>query len=243
MIYYLTTLKDIAGNNYLGLIIDGGIVEPFLTKLKEVLDEDNYLKYTKLQKERDHGSWHITVINVMDYNRLSKEMGMDKFINSLESIFKYPIDDLHMLGIGTATKSTNSAYFVVCESEKLKSIRNRFKLNEHDFHITLGFYSKDVFGVRKNEVMKIGSRFLQLLKKEFYKRENFNFVREIPNFDLPKDLEIIPISIDDEYFKILCGDIIMDIGYLEDKFFILCEYKKFTDIPRLPLTEIYKILK
>jgi hypothetical protein len=79
---------------------------------------------------------------------------MDKFINSLESIFHYEIDDLYMRGIGTATKNTNTTYFIVCNSDKLDAIRKRFNLPEHDFHITLGFNLKDVFGVRKNEVIK-----------------------------------------------------------------------------------------
>jgi len=90
----------------------------------------------------------------MDYNRLSKQIGVDKFINSLEPIFHYEIDDLEIKGIGTATKETNTAYFIVCESEKLSAIRSRFELPEHDFHVTLGFNPKDVFGVRKNEVIK-----------------------------------------------------------------------------------------
>ena len=84
-------------------------------------------------------------------------------------------------------------------------------------HITLGFKWKDVFGVRKNEVMQIKSKFLQLLKQEFYKKENFNFVRDISNFEEPKDLDIIPISISENYLKVLCGDIIMDIGYSDSK--------------------------
>jgi hypothetical protein len=95
----------------------------------------------------------MTVINVMDYNRLSKDMGVDKFINSLELVFDYEIDDLEMLGIGTATKDTNTAYFIVCKSDKLDAIRTRYELPKHDFHVTLGFDAKDVFGVPKNKVI------------------------------------------------------------------------------------------
>ena len=138
MEYYLTNLKDISGNNYLGIKIENGWVEPFLNELKEILGED-FSKYTNLQQQRDHNSYHITVINVMDYNRLTKEMGISNFINSLDLIFKYPIDDLQMLGIGTASRNENRAYFVVCRSEKLKAIRDRYGLPEQDFHITLGF--------------------------------------------------------------------------------------------------------
>jgi hypothetical protein len=58
-----------------------------------------------------------------------------------------------MIGVGQATKETNTAYFIVCESEKLDAIRTRFGLPKHDFHITIGFNPKDVHGVPKNKVL------------------------------------------------------------------------------------------
>ena len=245
MTYYLSYIKDTLSNNYLGIKIEPGLVGSFLDQLKTVLSEEEYEVYTKNQQNRDHGSHHITVINVMDYNKLSKEIGLSNFIENLEDILKYPIDDIKMLGLGTAQKNENRAYFVVCQSDKLDAIRTRFDLPKQDFHITLGFKWKDVFGVRKNEVMQIKSKFLQLLKQEFYKKENFNFVRDISNFEEPKDLDIIPISISENYLRVLCGDIIMDIGYSDSKnqLFIFTKYKKSSDLSRLPLTEIYKILK
>lgn len=245
MNFYLTYLKDTIGNNYLGIKFDYNTIEPFLNKLKEVLSEEEYEIYTDNQQKRDHGSYHMTVINVTDYNNLSNEMGISNFINSLESSFDYVIDDLQLLGLGTSSKNENTAYFVVGKSDKLRAVRERYVLPEHDMHITLGFKWKDVFGVRKNEVMQIKSKFLQLLKQEFYKKENFNFVRDISNFEEPKDLDIIPISISEHYLKVLCGDITMDIGYSDSKnqLFIFTKYKKSSDLSRLPLTEIYKILK
>ena len=152
MIYYLTYLKDSIGQNYLGLKIPNDIVDPYLDELKNHLGDD-FETYTHNQQERDNGHYHITVINVADYMRLCKS-GMDEFINSLEPIFHYEIDDLDMRGIGTVTKNTNTTYFIVCDSDKLEAIRTRFDLAQHDFHVTLGFDPKDVFGVRKNEVLK-----------------------------------------------------------------------------------------
>jgi hypothetical protein len=245
MIYYITYLKDTIGNNYLGIKFDKSVVDPFLNKLKDILTEDEYRVFTENQQKRDHGSYHMTVINVMDYNRLSKEIGTDTFVNSLEIVFDTEIDDLQMLGLGTATKNENRAYFVVCKSEKLNIIRERYELPEHDMHITLGFKWKDVFGVRKNEVIEKSSKFLKLIKQEFYKKENFNFIKQISNFDEDPELEVIPISITESHLKILIGDKIMDIGLLdgEDKLFIFTKYKKSSDVSRLPLTEIYRILK
>jgi len=150
MTYYLTYLKDTIGNNYVGINIPEAIVEPHLEKLKEILGEEDFEIFTQNQKMRDHGHYHITVINVMDCNRLSKEMGMVNFVKSVELAFEYPIEDLELLGVGTASKNDNKAYFIVCQSDSLDAIRTRFNLTKQDFHITLGFNAKDVFGVPKN---------------------------------------------------------------------------------------------
>lgn len=153
MTHYLTYLKDTTGQNYVGINIPEAIVEPHLEKLKEILGEEDYQIFTQNQKKRDGGHYHITVINVMDYNRLSKEMGMTNFIESLELAFKYPVEDLEMLGVGTASGKGNTTYFVVCQSDSLDAVRTRFNLPKQDFHITLGFNAKDVFGVPKNKVI------------------------------------------------------------------------------------------
>ncbi len=179
----LEYLKDVAGNNYVGINIYTDIVYPYLNQLKEILDEE-YDIYTTAQRNRDHGHYHITVINVMEYNKLSKEQGIDKFINSLESVFDFEVDDVKLMGIGKAERNENKAYFIVVNSEKLQEVRKKYGLQPIDFHITLGFHFKDVFGVRKNEVLKLNDPFLKLLKKEYYKHnETFEFVKEMKNFD------------------------------------------------------------
>ena len=92
---------------------------------------------------------------------------------------------------------------------------------------------------------KNNSKFLKLLKQEFYKKENFNFIRYISNFNEDPELDIVPISITETHLKVLIGDNIMDIGLIDgdNKLFIFTKYKKSSDVTRLPLTEIYRILK
>ncbi len=245
MIHYLTYLKDIIGNNYVGINVPIGVVEPHLNELKEIIGEDDFNTFTDYQKKRDNGHYHITVINVMDYNRLSKELGMDKFINSLEPIFKYEIDDLKMLGIGTATKNENRTYFIVCQSDKLDAVRKRYNLPDFDFHITIGFKHKDVFGVPKNQVIEKEDKFLKLLRVEYYKKNNWEFLKSIGNFDLNKESEIVPVGISNDKIKIKCDGQYMDIGLLEDeRFWIMTKYPidKDKELPRLSETEIAKIL-
>lgn len=241
---FITHIKDRLGNNYLGIKINNELVNPFLEKLKDFIGEDDFNEFTKNQQVRDGGGFHITVINVMDYNRLMNEMGVDNFVNSLDKVLTTEINDLRMLGIGTATKSINRTFFVVCKSDILDTIRERYNLSNHDFHITLGFKDKDVFGVRKNEVLKKGEKFPQLLKMEWYKNSDWSFVKDIGNFDLDKNSEVIPIEIKDTNMKFKCDGHYIVISYLEDgeKFWITSKWEVDTDLPRLPETEIARII-
>lgn len=242
MIHYLTYLKDILGNNYLGIKVNKTNIDPFLKEMESHLGED-FEEYVNNQQKRDRGSNHLTVINVRDYNKLSKEMGMSNFINSLEDIFKFPIDDLKMMGLGTAKKNENQTFFVVCKSDKLDAIRKRYDLPQHDFHITLGFKHKDVFGVRKNEVMEKKSKLIDKLKTEFLKKENFLFLKSIENWNEDTQLDIIPIELNETTFKVKVGDKILGIGLIEDKLRVVYRFDEEKEETRIPTTELIKILK
>jgi hypothetical protein len=243
MIHYINHIRDVIGNNYLGIKFDKEVINPFLKELEEILGDD-YEEFVSYQQKRDSGSHHMTVINVIDYNKLIKEMGMDKFTNSLENVFRYEIDDIKMLGIGTAERNGNRAYFIVCKSEKLDALRKRYGLKEHDFHITLGFRYKDVFGVPKNEIIKKEGKFLKLLRIEFNKEDSWGFIKRIKNFNLDPKSEVIPISITKDMMKVKCDNHYMDIGWLEEQkeFWILTKYLIEEDLPRMPETEISKII-
>lgn len=242
MTYYITHIKDITGSNYLGIKIDQSTIQKFLDELKDHLG-DEYDKYIKNQQNRDRGSHHITVVNVMDYNKLSKESGISNFVNSLDKVFKFPIDDLKMMGVGTAKRNENTTYFVVCKSEKLEAVRRRYELPDHDFHITLGFSHKDVFGVRKNEVMKKKSDLLKLLSTEYLKSENFQFLRNIENWDEDPNLEIIPIELKENIFKILVGENAIGIGIVDESLRVVWKFKSEKNESRIPTTELIKIFK
>lgn len=237
-------IQDIAGNNYLGINIYTDRITNFLNELKDILDDD-FDVYTQNQKHRDREHYHITVVNVAEYNSLSKKMGPSEFVNSLEKVFNFEIDDLQMLGIGTASKNTNTTYFIVCKSDKLDSVRKRYELPKFDFHITIGFKHKDVFGIPKNIVMPKKSKFLKLIKNEFLEKENFNFVRRVDGFDESSDSEIVPVQLSDNFLKIICNDYIMGIGFCDqnNKLKVFTKYNKNSEkLDRLPITEIIKIL-
>jgi hypothetical protein len=244
MIRRIEYLKDTLGSNYLGISINPIEIEPYLEKLKAILG-DQYEIYTNNQKNRDLGKYHITVINVMDYNKLSVQIGIDKFINSLDPVFDFEIDDVKMMGVGKAEKSGNTAYFIVIKSDKLNAVREKYELPEHDFHITLGFKHKDVFGVRKNEVIKETNSFLDILSDLYFKNdESFDFIKELGNFEGDTEIEIEPIKIEvsNATFRNGVGNY-FTISLVENSLRIVAQWQDEANKPIIARTLVARKLK
>jgi hypothetical protein len=111
------------------------------------------------QQRRDKGTYHTTVMNVMEYNetrtRIGLKIGMKLYMDKLKEAFSVEINDIKMLGIGKAESKGNITYFVVIKSETLDGLRKSFGLAPRDLHITIGFDKKDVFGQPKDETSLI----------------------------------------------------------------------------------------
>lgn len=235
-------IKDTVGNNYLGISIWSTMIYPYIQQLREILGDstDEYIKY---QQDRDHGRNHITVINAADYNRLSKQYGIDKFVNSLEPILSHDFNDIRFMGIGTAERNGNRCYFIVVKSEQLQEVRRKYGLNDFDFHITIGFKYKDVHGVRKNEVMNISDPFLKLLKQKYYNNETFDFVKDIDGYELDNDIRVEPIKIEDTSATFRCGMDYITIVLIDGSFKVVCKWQDSNKIPILSNHLINKIFK
>lgn len=230
------------GSNYLGIEIPQTEVSPFLNQLKEILG-DQYEEFTKNQQNSEQGQFNLTVINTIDYNKLSKEIGLDKFINSLDPVMKFEVTDLKLMGLGKAEHSGNKSYFIVVKSEQLDEVRNHFGLEPKDFHITLGFKHKDVHGVRKNEVMKPHNKFIDLLKKKYLKEgESFEFVKGIKNFDGDFYKLIEPIKINDTNAILRIGMDYFQISLIDDEIAISAKWQEDDEKPILSDTVVHKKL-
>ena len=154
MIYKVGYVKDVLGNKYLGIKFNETFIEPYLKDMYyDISDNDVFDTFVSNQKRRDSDSYHSTIINVMEMQKLFKEKGSD-FVNRIEIIQSIDIEDITFKGVGKASRGGNTAYFVVLESPTLDEIRSSLGLEPKDFHVTIGFDKKDVFGVRKNTVIK-----------------------------------------------------------------------------------------
>lgn len=239
----LEYIKDVLGNNYIGIKFDTQLVQPFLNEMKLHLSESDFNEYCKLQSNRDNGHYHMTVMNVMEYNDIIKKYGPDKVSSAFE---KWESVDFHpkLMGIGSVSNNSNRAFFIVVDCESLNILREAWGLDKKDLHITLGFKWKDVHGLPKNIILERPNPFLNVIKQEWLVNENWNFLRKIGNFPPTSD-DIIPYSLDNSCLKIAIGDQRIQINYLEDnnKLWVMAIWTDKGEVTPLSTNEIMKILK
>lgn len=153
MKHYLTYTTDTHGNKYIVVKFDKNVDSElliFLKELKTILGErfNTFISNQQARDLRDGQSHthHVTVVNVMELGKVDDISKVDEYVSM-------PIDDFKMHGIGTAIddKRGNQTFFVVCSSDTLDKFRESIGLKPHDFHITLGFADKDVFGKSKGK--------------------------------------------------------------------------------------------
>jgi hypothetical protein len=97
MIHKLTHIKDKLGNNYMGIKYNESLIEEFLMQLLDHVGVDKFDVLTDNQQRRDRESYHTTVINVMEYNRLRKNLkDFDKVINESFQYHQYSMRMIHL---------------------------------------------------------------------------------------------------------------------------------------------------
>ncbi len=115
---FITYLKDIFNSNYLGINIQKTEINNFLDQLKDLIG-DRYSEYTTNQQNRDNGKFHLVVLNVIEYNELSKKIGLSEFTNTVDKVLKFPITDLKLMGLGKSEKSGNT--WTICRNTRSAS--------------------------------------------------------------------------------------------------------------------------
>lgn len=137
-------IKDRKNNDYLALKINDSIGELFQNFLITNLPEE----YIRNQKERDSNTFHITLVNAMNYQKFVKEGKVENLQLLNQQTF-----ELFNYGIGTAIddKKDSQAWFLVLENGYLDTFRKNLGLDKQHFHLTLGFKNTDVFTRPKNK--------------------------------------------------------------------------------------------
>ena len=132
----LVKLTDNSGLTYVGGKVNAADLDVYLSQMKQILGDD-FTLYRQYQSNRDHHIFHMTLINPYEYQTLKKPVAIGTNLSvSLRGLARVSVDD-------------KTAYFVVAQSMQAKSYRQSLVLTDKDFHVTLGFYPSDVYGVNK----------------------------------------------------------------------------------------------
>lgn len=134
----VSELTDNSGLIYLGGKVSEAELSQYLAHLKRELGEKKYAVYRQYQAARDHHSFHVTLINPYEYQNIDQ--------SQLEFPLQFRVS-LH--GLGKVVSGDKQSYFVVASSPDGQFIRQNFLLKNKDFHVTLGFYPEDLYGVSK----------------------------------------------------------------------------------------------
>ena len=231
MIYKLGYIKDIMGNNYIGLKFRKNQMQPYLNELKNIVDDDKYETLVFNQQKRDlkdnsEYTHHSTVISVMEYNKIYEKLG-SKFQEKINFLLSLDITDLDMLGVGKAKKAENETYYVVLGSATLNEIRTSLGLEPKDFHVTLGFDKKDVFGVRKNQVLHYDTKLEKIYKQKMLEYNSHEWIYDIINFNenlkkIPTDkIELVKVT--DSLITYKLDHTLVQITLLNDELYVVTE--------------------
>ncbi|MCJ8320979.1 MAG: hypothetical protein MJK12_15175 [Colwellia sp.] len=135
----VSELRDNSGLIYLGGLVSKAELAAYLTELKLILG-DKFQQYRSNQSQRDHGMFHLTIINPSEYQFIDKA--------KITLGEQYSVT---LLGLGKVAKSRQESYFVVAQSPDAQLFRQQNVLSLKDFHITLGFFPQDIYGVKKDK--------------------------------------------------------------------------------------------
>lgn len=133
----LVQLEDNQGLKYIGGLVKVKDLAPYLAQMKKLITND-FTDYRDNQASRDHGEFHMTLINPYEY----KDVDQSK-IKLGEKL------TITLKGLGRVAKDNKDTYFVVVESSEAQLHRQQLELAAKDFHVTLGFKPEDVYGVSK----------------------------------------------------------------------------------------------
>ena len=139
---YLTTIRDVNGSEYLVVKYSEQELIKELKLFRNNIEDFDILEHNRFNRDGEY--YHITVIDANTYKKIS-------LLNKMK------IDDIKFLGVGygICKDEINETYFIIVESEQLNDIRKAFSLKLINFHITIGFNKKDVFGIDKGIISKI----------------------------------------------------------------------------------------
>lgn len=134
-------ITDSAGLVYIGAYIKESQLQSYLSQLKQHKPQ-LFAELRESQIKRDHGKFHLTLINPYEYRDLTEAQKAELTKTANIAV------ELH--GLGSVSKTNQSTFYVIATSERAQNLRRAVGLKDKDFHITLGFTPSDIYDMRKD---------------------------------------------------------------------------------------------
>jgi len=140
--------------------------ERHLTDLLGPVEADRYIGYRKA-RDRDHA--HMTILSPPETKQVLERLTDEERVKDpslsrgkarekakdvlLTETRKVNLSGWHARGLGRAEAGSDITYFIVVDWPDGQKLRKSMGFEPKDFHITVGFDSRDVHGVAKNKVL------------------------------------------------------------------------------------------
>lgn len=148
--FTITFLTDIHKNPYIGISItpdskdkNGVTFQSILDQAAKIIPNFEHDHNLLLQRNKNSDQYHITIFNVMEYNRHEE---LKSYVGNLMKP-----ESLEFKGIGSISEGDKITYFVVVTCEPIQSILLNNNFKRKDLHVTIAFNVKDLFTSPKNE--------------------------------------------------------------------------------------------
>lgn len=153
-------IKDSNGSEYFVLNVDKESIQEHVNFLKTKVDP----AFIEAQQKRDHESYHVTILNAIQYGSLKKKN--PEALNELIAKISQQKPSFISHGIGTVSGERKQnkkeiedgeppqhiqAYFMILENHEIDQLRKEalYDWNITALHCTLAFKTQDVHGVDK----------------------------------------------------------------------------------------------
>ena len=137
-------IQDSKGNDYLAIKID----EQHFSDFIKLMNNLNLNLELSKKEERDCGEYHVTFLNVMEYQKY-EQTNIEK-LNTIKKDFLNKSFSLNILGLGSISKDENKTYYLIIENNDINNICDKNNLPLKNWHITMGFNNKDLFHAPKD---------------------------------------------------------------------------------------------
>lgn len=148
--------KNVEGKYFLAVAMDSLELHNQLTEMMRMVGKDKFVEAVT-----GIDSYELTVVRPSEYIALTESMGLGNFVEAVQRVLDYEIDDLTIMGLGRANEGKSVEYRVLVESDKLSAVRTRFGLVGKGFEISVGTFG----GVVNESVPAV------LLRKEDFGRD------------------------------------------------------------------------